>query len=156
MYNLFFNFSILQFFNFPLAVPFALCAEVIAEHSSEDEIFFGCELVQRAGDNKPYGLQTLASSEIHVQILLSGRLQQVRNALTLQPLNGQLAILLVAGEQHHVTHTFIQFIDVVHQHLEFHGSCCRQSHRFIVFKLPQYLKTSVLSIAHLSKPANTD
>ena len=57
-----------------LAIAFALCAEVIAEHSAEDEVLFGCELVQRTGDDEPDGFQTLAPSEIHVQVLLSGGL----------------------------------------------------------------------------------
>ena len=100
-----------------LAVPFALCADVVAEHGAEYKILFGRELVQRTGDDKPDGLQTLAPSEIHVQVLLSGWLQQVGNALTLQSLYGQFAVLLVAGKQHHVAHTFMQFVDVVHQNL---------------------------------------
>ena len=39
-----------------LAVPFALCADVVAEHGAEDEIFFRCEFVQRTGDNESNGL----------------------------------------------------------------------------------------------------
>ena len=111
-----------------LTVPFALCAEVIAEHSSEDEIFFGCELVQRTGDDEPDGLQTLTPPEIHVQVLLSGRLQQVWDTLALQSLNGQFTVPLVAGEQHHVAHTFMQLVDVIHQYLHLCGNRCRRSH----------------------------
>ena len=100
-----------------LAVPFALCADVVAKHGTKYKILFRGELVQRTGDDEPNGLQTLAPSEIHIQVLLSGWLQQVGNALTLQSLYGQFTVLLVAGKQHHVAHTFIQFIDVVHQYL---------------------------------------
>ena len=60
--------------SFTFAIPFALCTEVVAEHSSEDEVLFGCELIQRTGDDEPDGLQTLSPSEIHVQVLLSCRL----------------------------------------------------------------------------------
>ena len=116
-----------------LAIPFALCAEVVAEHRAEDKVLFGREQVQWTGDDEPYGLQTLAPSEIHVQVLLSGWLQQVGNALTLQSLYGLVTILLFTGEQHHVAHTFMQLVDVVHQYLEFHGSICRRSHCFVVF-----------------------
>ena len=28
-----------------LTIPFALCADVVAEHGTEDEVLFGCELV---------------------------------------------------------------------------------------------------------------
>ena len=53
------------------AIPFTLCAEVVAEHCPKDKILFGCELVQRTGDDEPDGFQTLSPSEIHIQILLS-------------------------------------------------------------------------------------
>ena len=59
---------------FTLTVPFALCADVVAEHGTEDEVFFGRELVQWTGNDEPDGLQTFAPPEIHVQVLLSGRL----------------------------------------------------------------------------------
>ena len=115
-----------------LAISFALCAEVIAEHSAKYKVLFGCELVQRTSDDETDSLQTLASSEIHVQVLLTCRLQQIWNALTLQSLNGLFAVFLVAGKQHHVSHTLMQLVDVIHQYLKFHRSCCRRSHRFIV------------------------
>ena len=81
-----------------LAIPFALRAEIVAEHGSKDEVFFGRELVQRTGDNESDSLQTFAPSEINVQVLLSCGLQQVRNTLTFQSLYGQFTVLLVAGE----------------------------------------------------------
>ena len=102
---------------FTLAVAFALCAEVVAEHGAEDEVLFGCELVQRTGNDEPDGFQTFAPSEIYVQVLLSCGLEHIRNALTLQSFNGLLTIFLITGEQHHVAHTFMQFVDVVHQNL---------------------------------------
>ena len=66
-----------------LAVPFALCADVVAEHGAEDEVLFGRELVQGSCDDEPDGLQTLAPPEIHVKGLLPCWLQQVWDALTL-------------------------------------------------------------------------
>ena len=53
------------------AIPFALCAEVVAEHRPKDKILFWCELVQRTCDDKPYGFQALAPSEVDIQVLLS-------------------------------------------------------------------------------------
>ena len=67
-----------------LAVPFTLCAEVIAEHSSEDKILFGRELMERTCDKETDSLQTLTSPKVHIHVLSFGRLQNVRNALTLQ------------------------------------------------------------------------
>ena len=152
---------------FTLAVAFALCADVVAEHGAEDKILLRGELVQRTGDDEPDSLQTLAPSEIHVQILLSCGLQHVWDALTLQSFNGLLTIFLITGKQHHVAHTFVQFVDVVHQNLNRCGNCCRRScHRFFVHdfgckirekkRSAQYLKTSVLSITHLQSPAKAD
>ena len=60
--------------SFTFAIPFALCAEVVAEHRPKDKILFWCELVQRTCDDKPYGFQALAPSEVDIQVLLSCRL----------------------------------------------------------------------------------
>ena len=57
--------------SFTFAIPFALCADVVAEHGAEDEIFFRCEFVQRTGDNESNGLQALTSSEVNILILSS-------------------------------------------------------------------------------------
>ena len=103
---------------FTFAVPFALCADIIAEHGSENEVLLWRKLVQRTSDDEPDGLQTLTPPEIYVQVLLSGRLQHIWNTLPLQSLYSQFTVLFVAGEQHHVAHTFMQFVDVVHQHLK--------------------------------------
>ena len=99
------------------AVSFALCADVISEHSTENEVLLGSQLMQRTGDDEPDGLQTLAPPKIHVQVLLSCGVQQVGNALTLQSLDSLFTIPLITSKQHHVAHTFIQFVDVVHQNL---------------------------------------
>ena len=103
-------------------------------------------------------------SEVNIQVLSSGWLQQVRDPLTLQTLDGDFAVLLITREQYHVAHALIQLVDVVHQHLEclslldLYWDSCRRSHFFLVFvsgckgtakkESVQYLKTSVLGIAH--------
>ena len=53
-----------------LAIAFALHADVVAQHGTEDKVFFRCELIQRTGDDEPYGLQAFAAPEIDVQVLL--------------------------------------------------------------------------------------
>lgn len=110
-----------------LAIPFALGTEIVAEHGSEDKVFLRRQLVERTGDDEFDGLQTLAPSEIHVQVLLSSRLQDVGDALTLQPLNGQLTIFLITREEHHLAHALVEFVDVVHQDLDLRGNR-RRSH----------------------------
>ena len=109
------------------AIPFALGAEVVAEHRPKDKILFGRELVQRTGDDEPDGFQTLAPSEIDIQVLLTCRLEHVRDTLTFQPFNGQFTIFLITGEEHHLAHALIQFVDVVHQYQHLCGNlrrCC--------------------------------
>ena len=59
---------------FTLAVAFALCAEVIAEHGSEDKIFFRCEFVEWTGNDESDSLQAFAAPEVNVQVLQSCRL----------------------------------------------------------------------------------
>ena len=118
---------------FTLTIPFALCAEVVAEHGTEDKVLFGCELVQRTGDDESDGFQTLATPEIHVQVLLASGLEHIRDTLTFQPFNGQFAIFLITGEEHHLAHALIQFVDVVHQYLHLRGNRCCRFH-FIRFK----------------------
>ena len=106
-----------------------------------DKILFGGKLVQRTGDDEPDGLQTFASSEVNIQVLSSGWLQQVRDPLTLQTLDGDFAVLLITREQYHVAHALIQLVDVVHQHLEclslldLYWDSCRRSH-FFLFLFP--------------------
>ena len=48
---------------FTLTVPFALCADVVAEHGAEDEIFFRCEFVQWTGDDESDSLQAFTALE---------------------------------------------------------------------------------------------
>ena len=115
------------------AVAFALCANVVAEHGAKYKILFGRELVQWTCDDEPNGLQTLAPPEIHVQVLLASGLEHIRDTLTFQPFNGQFTIFLITGEEHHLAHALIQFVDVVHQYLHLRGNRCCRFH-FIRFK----------------------
>ena len=57
-----------------LAVPFALCTEVVAEHSAEDKVLFGREFVQWTSDDESDGLQALSSSEVNILIMSACRL----------------------------------------------------------------------------------
>ena len=59
---------------FTLAVAFALCADVVAEHSAEDKVLFRRELVQWTSDDEPNSLQAFTSSEVNILILSSCRL----------------------------------------------------------------------------------
>ena len=59
---------------FTFAVAFALCADVVAEHSAEDKVLFRRELVQWTSDDKADSLQAFTSSEVNVLILSSCRL----------------------------------------------------------------------------------
>ncbi len=69
---------------FSLAIPLALGTDIISEHGAKDKILFGRELVQWAGHDETDGFQAFWTSKIHVQVLLSGRLKHVGDALALQ------------------------------------------------------------------------
>ena len=69
---------------FSLAVPLALGTDIISEHGAKDKILFGRELVQWAGHDETDGFQAFWTPKIHVQVLLSGWLKHVGDALALQ------------------------------------------------------------------------
>ena len=57
-----------------LAITFALCADVVAEHGTEDKILFRREFVQWTSDDESDGLQTFTSPEVNILIMSSCRL----------------------------------------------------------------------------------
>ena len=68
----------------------------------------------------------------------------------------------IAGKQHHVAHTFMQLVDVVHQYLHLCGNRCRRSHfyryQIALQRYGNYIKCAipkngVLTIAHQRNPA---
>ena len=100
-----------------LTVALALCAEVVAKHGTQDEVFLGGELVERTVDDETDGIETLATTKIEVEGVLACGLKNVGDVLMLQALGGILLVTLVHGEQHHLANTFLVFVDVIHQHL---------------------------------------
>ena len=105
------------------AVTLTLGADVIAKHSSEDEILFGSQLIQWTGDKQADGIEALLATKIDVDILLASGLHHVVDRLAAQPVRGKSLETAVAGEEYHPAHTFLIFIDVVHQHLHGGGHC---------------------------------
>lgn len=57
-------------FSLALAVAFALGADVVTEHGSEDKVLLGSQLVQWTSDNQPDSLQTLAPTEIQIDCVV--------------------------------------------------------------------------------------
>ena len=98
-----------------LAVPFTLCAEVVAEHGSEDEVLFGRQLIERTRNEQTDGIETFAATEIDVHVLFASGLHHIVYRLAAQTMAGLLLETAVAGEEYHSTHTFLIFIDVIHQ-----------------------------------------
>lgn len=67
-----------------LTIPLALGTNVVAEHGTENEVLLRRKQIQRTGDDEADSLQTLAPSEIDIQVVATSGLQDVRDALTLQ------------------------------------------------------------------------
>ena len=67
-----------------LTIPLALGTDVVAEHGTENEVLLRREQIQWTGDDKADSLQTLAPSEIDIQVVPTSGLQDVRDALTFQ------------------------------------------------------------------------
>ena len=97
------------------AVTLTLGADVIAKHSSEDEILFGSQLIQWTGDKQADGIEALLATKIDVDILLASGLHHVVDRLAAQPVRGKSLETAVAGEENHPAHTFLIFINMVHQ-----------------------------------------
>ena len=99
------------------AVSFTLGADVVAEHGSKDKVLFWSQFIQRTGDEQTDGIETLLATKVDVDILLACGLHNVVDGLAAQSIRGKRLETAVAGEEYHPAHTFLIFIDVVHQNL---------------------------------------
>lgn len=104
------------------AVALALHAYVIAQKCAEDEVFLGRQLVERLVDYQSYGVEAFASAEIQVEHVTVDWLHDVVDALTLKSAEGKVGIFSVEREQHHVAHTFLVFVYMVHENLHICGT----------------------------------
>ena len=102
-----------------LAIALTLCTDVVAKHGSEDEVLFGRQLIERTGNEQTDGIETFATTEIDVHVLFASWLHHVVYRLAAQTMAGLLLETAVAGEEYHPSHTFLIFINMVHQYLHF-------------------------------------
>ena len=105
------------------AITLTLGTDVVAKHGSEDKVLFGSQLIQRTGDKQTDGIEALTATEIDVDILLASGLHHVVDGLTTQTVRGKSLETAVAGEENHPAHTFLIFIDMVHQNPGLRPSC---------------------------------
>lgn len=77
-----------------LAIALTLCTKVISEHRAEDEVFFRCELVKRAGYNQADGVETFLASEVEVDVVPACRLHYIVNVLPAEPLCNKWLVFL--------------------------------------------------------------
>ena len=111
-----------QMFLFPLTVALTLGTNVVAKHGTEDEVFLGRETVQRTVDHQADGIHARLLSEEKVDAVVVYRLYNIVDMLVLQTGDGKSLIPFVTGEQHHLPHAFLIFVDVVHENLQVDGS----------------------------------
>ena len=102
---------------FSFAVSLTLCTEVIAEHGAEDKVFLRRQLVEWTSDNEADSVETFLATNIEVQVILARRLQYIVHILTAKAFLCTVFILLGACEQHHLSDSFLQFVDMVGKHL---------------------------------------
>ena len=109
----------LAFFTLALAftVSLTLGTDVVAKHSSKDKVLFWSEFIQRTGDKQTDGVETLLATKIDVDILLACGLHHVVDGLAAQSIRGKSLETAIAGEEYHPAHTFLIFIDVIHENL---------------------------------------
>ena len=104
-------------------VALTLGTDVVAEHGSKDKVLFWSQFIQRTGDEQTDGIETLLATEIDVDILLACGLHHVVDGLAAQSIRGKSLETAVAGEEYHPAHTFLIFVDVIHQHPGLRPSC---------------------------------
>ena len=105
------------------AISLTLGTDVVAKHGSKDKVLFGSQFIQRTCDEQTDGIETFLTTKIDVDILLASGLHHVVDGLAAQSIGGKSLETAVAGKQYHPAHTFLIFIDMVHQHLHGGGQC---------------------------------
>ena len=103
------------------AISLALGTDVITQHGSQYEIFFRSEQVQGTCHHHADGFNAFRLAEEEIDALVVHRLNHKLDALASQTFHGKVFISLVRGVQHHLTHAFLQLIDVVEKDFQFYG-----------------------------------
>ena len=99
-----------------LAIALALCADVIAEHCSENEVLLRRELTQWARDHLSDGCHTLPFAKEKVYPPVAHGLDDVVDTLPFQPVDCIVAILLIESVEYHLPYSLLELIDVVHEY----------------------------------------
>lgn len=129
-----------------LAVALTLGADVVAEHGAEDEVLLGRELAERARHHASDGRHTLPLAKEEVDPSVAHGLDDVVDALLLQSVDGEVAILLVEGIEHHLSHSLLILIDMIHEHLH-----VGQRHHLSLFHFslsPRFLLIGLFAMCH--------
>lgn len=95
------------------AIPFALRTDVISQHRPQDEVFFGCQLVQRTRYHVPDSPDAFRTSEEQVDAVLGDRLYHEGDVLALQAGYGKCLVFAVDRIEHHAAHSFLVFVHMV-------------------------------------------
>lgn len=101
---------------FAFAVAFALCADVVAQHCAQNEVFLGRELAEWARHHHSNGVHALAFAKEEVYPAVANGLNNVFDALAFKAVDGIIAVLFVECVQHHLPDPFLVLIDMVHEY----------------------------------------
>jgi hypothetical protein len=102
---------------FPLAESLALAADVISEKGTYDEVMFWRKTCKRLIYYYADSVKALLSSEEDVDIGVAHSLDDVFYVLTLKAIDCKVLITGITGEENHLSHTLLVFINMIHQHL---------------------------------------
>ena len=106
-----------------LAIALALAPDVVTQKGSQNKVFLGRQLVERARHHQADSVHALLAAEKKVDRILAGRLHQITDLLALQALLGIGQVAAVEGVEHHLADALLVLVDVIHQHLHLYGLC---------------------------------
>ena len=100
-----------------LAKTFTLAADVISEKGTYDEVMFWRKTCKRLIYYYADSVKALLPSEEDVDVGITNPLYDILYVLTLKTVDCKVLIAGIAGEEDHLSHTFLIFINMIHQHL---------------------------------------
>ena len=102
---------------FPITEAFALTTDVIAEESTDDEVMLWRQTCKRLIHDDADSVEALLLTEEYVDVGMPHPLYHVFYTLALEAIHGEVLIAGITGEEDHLPHTFLIFVNMIHQHL---------------------------------------
>lgn len=108
----------ITFLTFALTIPFALQANVVAKHGTQDEILFGCQFVERFVNHVANGIDASCSAKKQIKRMVTRRLNEIVDVLVFQSVHRKFLVFFVESVEHHLSYALLVLIDMVHEYLQ--------------------------------------